>query len=85
MSNTIGPMKSLTIELPHETCGTVEAEAVEGKPSISDVVRKHLRLSDSNNPRSALGEAITDVVRSAVTDPLPMPSGRVRTPYLTQS
>src|SRR5216684_2695902 len=63
-------MKSLTIQLPDELAARIEAEAVERKMPISDVIRKYLNLAHSHNPRRALFEAITDVVRSAVT-PLP--------------
>ena len=63
-------MKSLTIQLPDELAARIEAEAVERKMSISDVIREHLSFAHSHNPRRALFEAITDVVRSAVT-PLP--------------
>jgi hypothetical protein len=64
-------MKSLTIQLPDELAARIEAEAVERKMSISDVIRKHLSFAHSHNPRRALFEAITDVVRSAVAGPLP--------------
>src|SRR5229473_3849563 len=64
-------MKSLTIQLPDELAARIEAEAVERKMSISDVIRKHLNFAHSHNPRRALFEAITNVVRSAVAEPLP--------------
>jgi hypothetical protein len=64
-------MKSLAIQLPDELAARIEAEAVERKMSVSDVIRKHLNLTHPHNPRRALFEAITDVVRSAVAEPLP--------------
>jgi Arc/MetJ-type ribon-helix-helix transcriptional regulator len=64
-------MKSLTVQLPDELAARIEAEAVERKMSISDVIRKHLNLAHPHNPRRALFEAITDVVRLAVAEPLP--------------
>jgi hypothetical protein len=64
-------MQSLTIQLPDELAARIEAEAVERKMSISDVIREHLSFAHSHNPRRALFEAITDVVRSAVAEPLP--------------
>jgi hypothetical protein len=64
-------MKSLTIQLPDELAARIEAEAVERKMSISDVIRKHLSFAHSHNPRRDLFEAITDVVRSAVAEPSP--------------
>jgi hypothetical protein len=57
--------------LPDELAARIEAEAVERKMSISDVIRKHLSFAHSHNPRRDLFEAITDVVRLAVAEPLP--------------
>jgi Arc/MetJ-type ribon-helix-helix transcriptional regulator len=58
-------MKSLTIRLPDELVARIEAEALDRKMSISDVVREHLNRVRSSNPRRALFDAIIDLVSSA--------------------
>jgi len=58
-------MKSLTVQLPDELAARIEAEALDRKISISDVVREHLNCARSSNPRRALFDAIFDVVSSA--------------------
>ena len=70
-------MRSLTINLPDDLAARIEAEAVKQKISVSDVVRKHLNVPHSHNARGELFEAITDVVRRAVTQP---PLGAERSP-----
>jgi len=76
-------MKTLTVRLPEDLIAQIEAESQRRRLSKSDVVRERLTTRPSRGNRSALLDAVADVIGSV--DELPSDLSARKKKYLKSS